>query len=351
MRSRARRWLTRPSRVPRSLRWALAIMLGSASLIGLATPSSPAAPRSRTAPAAAARSRSGRAATTGPASRALHTGLPPQVVRAARAMAAARSALAAIGGPPTSDPNAPSKVPEPPGAGNPAASFPSSPALITQGYNLYEESCASCHGIYLQGRPKSGPSLVDVGAGPVDFYLSTGRMPLSDPTAEPQRTTPAFDRAQIDALVAFISFFGGPPAPIARPADGSLALGMKVFTSDCAGCHQIVARGGLTIGAQVPNLTLATAQEVAEAVRMGPYVMPHFDAKQIDQHQLDSLARYVLYTRHPDDAGGWGIYNIGPIPEGTVAWFIGLAALVIVARLIGERAYERGPAPPRRGGA
>ena len=55
---------------------------------------------------------------------------------------------------------------------------------------------------------------------------------------------------------------------------------------------------------------------------MGPYLMPHFDAKQIDQHQLDSIARYVLWTRHPANAGGWGIYNIGPIPEGMVAWFL-----------------------------
>jgi ubiquinol-cytochrome c reductase cytochrome c subunit len=134
-----------------------------------------------------------------------------------------------------------------------------------------------------------------------------------------------------------VSSFGGPPAPTANPAAGNLALGMDVFTMSCAGCHQIVARGGLTIGAQVPDLSQATPQEIAEAVRMGPYVMPHFDAQQINQHQLDSLARYVIYTRHPDDAGGWGIYNIGPIPEGIVAWFIGLTALVIVARLIGER--------------
>jgi ubiquinol-cytochrome c reductase cytochrome c subunit len=263
------------------------------------------------------------------------------VSRAARAEAAARNQLGALGGPPTSTQNAPSKSPEPPGPGNPTKTFPSSPALIDEGFNLYEESCSSCHGVALQGRPDTAPSLVDVGPGPVDFYLSTGRMPLEDPKDEPPRTTPAFDRTQINALVDFISSFGGPPAPTANPVNGNLALGMKVFTSDCAGCHQIVARGGLTIGAQVPNLSHATAQEIAEAVRMGPYVMPHFDATQIDQHQLDSLARYVLYTRRPDDAGGWGIYNIGPIPEGTVAWFIGLAALIIVARLIGERAYER----------
>jgi len=72
-------------------------------------------------------------------------------------------------------------------------------------------------------------------------------------------------------------------------------------------------------------------------VRMGPYVMPHFDGKQIDQHELDSLARYVLWTHHPDNAGGWGIYNLGPIPEGMVAWFLLALSLVLFARLLGER--------------
>jgi ubiquinol-cytochrome c reductase cytochrome c subunit len=293
-------------------------VLGSAAVAGLLAPPSPAAGGAGPQPSAEG-----------------------QVLGTAQAAAAAKSPLAALGGSPTSGPNAPSKAPEPPGAGNPTAAFPTSPALVARGFNLYEESCSACHGVALQGRPNTAPSLVDVGPGPVDFYLSTGRMPIADPTQEPERAKPLFDRAQIDALIAFTSAFGGPPAPVARPADGNLALGMQVFTEDCAGCHQIVARGGLTIGAQVPNLEQATAQQIAEAVRMGPYVMPHFDAQQIDQHQLDSLARFVIHTRHPDDAGGWGIYNIGPIPEGMVAWFIGLVALVIVARLIGERADDR----------
>ncbi len=232
---------------------------------------------------------------------------------------------------------APAKAPEPPAAGDPTARFPSSAALSAEGYNLYENGCSSCHGIALQGRPGIAPSLIGVGAGPVDFYLSTGRMPLENPTDEPERGTPAYSRFQIDALISYISASGGPPAPTADPAHGELALGLHDFTANCAGCHQSLARGGLTLGAQVPNLQQATPQQIAEAVRIGPYLMPRFDTKQIDQHGLDSLARYLLWTRSPDNAGGWGIYNIGPIPEGMVAWFIALAALLIVARLIGER--------------
>jgi quinol---cytochrome-c reductase cytochrome c subunit len=245
---------------------------------------------------------------------------------------------AATGGPPTAAENAPAKSPEPPAPGDPTRSFPATPALAAEGYNLYQSDCSSCHGLALQGRRGVAPSLIGVGAGPVDFYLSSGRMPLEQPREEPMRNPPLYSRTKIDALIAYITKYGGgPPAPTADLAKGDLALGLHDFTLHCAGCHQIVARGGLTLGAVVPNLDQATPQQIAEAVRMGPYLMPHFDTKQIDQHALDSITRYVVWTRHPDNAGGWGIYNIGPIPEGIVAWFMGLTAMVIVARLIGER--------------
>lgn len=234
----------------------------------------------------------------------------------------------------------PTKSPEPPGAGNPTASFPDSSTLRAEGLDLYQQSCSSCHGLGLDGVRGVAPSLRDVGAGPVDFYLSTGRMPLQSPKDEPARSAPLFDSRQIDALIAYISSHGGPAAPTANPSLGNLAVGDQVFTENCAGCHQIVGRGGLTLGAYVPDLSSATAQQIAEAIRVGPYVMPRFSARQINQPELDSLARYVLYTHAPDNAGGWGIYNIGPIPEGIVAWFLGLLALVIVARLIGERTSE-----------
>ena len=241
------------------------------------------------------------------------------------------------GDPTPSGPASRTKNPEPPGAGDPVKTFPSSPALIAEGKSLYQSGCSSCHGIALNGTPGVAPSLRGVGPGPVDFYLSTGRMPLASPNQEPLRARPAYKRPQIDALIAYISSFGGPPAPTADPSKGDLALGQHLFTSNCAGCHQVVARGGPTLGAIAPNLSQATAQEIAEAVRMGPYLMPHFDANQIDQHELDSIAAYVLWTRKPYNAGGWGIYNLGPIPEGIVAWFVALVAMVIVARLIGER--------------
>ena len=290
-------WWRRPGRTPRWLRLGISLALLSVALVTLAAPPS---------------------------------------------SGAGSGGQADIGGPPTGLPNAPAKTPEPPGPGGLVTHFPTSPALIAQGQSLYQNGCASCHGPRLQGIPNTAPSLIGVGAGPVDFYLSTGRMPLESPRVEPMRGKPLYDESQIHALIAYIvAKGGGPPSPAVNPADGSLSEGMHQFTLHCAGCHQIVARGGLTLGAAVPDLQRASALQIAQAVRMGPYVMPHFDANQIDQHQLNSIARYILWTRHPDNAGGWGIYNIGPIPEGMVAWFIALLALVVVARLIGERTTSR----------
>jgi ubiquinol-cytochrome c reductase cytochrome c subunit len=209
-----------------------------------------------------------------------------------------------------------------------------------RGRTLYVESCASCHGMDARGIKGLGPSLHGVGARAADFYLSTGRMPIDAPKDQPLRKEPAFPRSDIDALVAYIGSLGGPPIPSVEPSRGSLADGFQQFTESCAGCHQIVGQGGMVTGARVPALQHATPTEIAEAVRIGPYLMPKFSEARIDQHKLDSLARYIQYTHAPHDKGGWGIGHLGPIPEGIVAWLLGLAALVLAARVIGERTTE-----------
>jgi len=224
------------------------------------------------------------------------------------------------------------------GQSQPQSPRPDARALLARGRVLYAQGCASCHGADLRGRPELAPPLRGAGAAAADFYLSTGRMPLPDPTDEPERTQPAYPRADIDALVAFVGSFGGPGIPRVDPAHGSLATGMAKFTEHCAGCHQIVGRGGIVTGAAVPALDDTTPTQLAEAVRVGPYLMPKFSAKQLDQATLDSISRYVQSIRHPDNRGGWGIGNLGPVPEGMVTWFLAMAALLAVARLIGERA-------------
>jgi len=75
--------------------------------------------------------------------------------------------------------------------------------------------------------------------------------------------------------------------------------------------------------------------QVAEAIRLGPGTMPAFGPEAIDDRQVDAIAAYVQYLRRPDDRGGDGLGHLGPIPEGLVAWMVGLLAIVLVARWIG----------------
>jgi ubiquinol-cytochrome c reductase cytochrome c subunit len=227
------------------------------------------------------------------------------------------------------------------------AGVPAQGALAARGHALFVSSCASCHAMNAQGIRGRGPSLRGVGALAADFYLQTGRMPLPSPRAQPQRSKPAFPPGQIRALVAYVASFGGPAVPLVQPRRGSLADGQRLFSLDCAGCHTIQGQGGIVTGAIAPSLNRATPTQVAQAIRIGPYVMPRFGEGELSSGQVDSIARYVQSLQSPDDHGGWGIGRIGPIPEGMVAWLLAAASLLLIARLIGER-LEQAPQESRR---
>jgi ubiquinol-cytochrome c reductase cytochrome c subunit len=229
--------------------------------------------------------------------------------------------------------------------------------LAAYGYHLYGQYCLACHGGNAAGRydePSNatgagpcreqgqqggiGPSLHGVGALAADFYLRTGYMPLKDPRVQPSRSRVLFDDRQIRALVAYVASLGhGPAIPHPQPQLGSIAAGQKLFTQSCAGCHQIATEGGYVTGARVPPLEDASSRQIAQAVRIGPYVMPKFSSTQISAAQLNDLIAYVQYAKHPDDRGGWSIGHLGPWPEGLVTWLIAIGALVCVCLLFGKR--------------
>jgi ubiquinol-cytochrome c reductase cytochrome c subunit len=222
-----------------------------------------------------------------------------------------------------------------------SAATPSA-SLLSHGHDLFLASCAACHGMNAQGIPGRAPSLHGVGALAADFYLETGRMPLPYSRAQPLRTRPAFSQAKIQTLIDYVASFGGPAIPTVEVKHGSLSKGQSLFALDCAGCHSIQGSGGIVTGAVVPSLNVATPRQIAEAIRVGPYVMPRFGRGELSDTDIDSIARYVHSTQSPDDRGGWGIGRIGPIPEGMVAWLLAAAALLLIARLIGERTSAPG---------
>ncbi len=241
------------------------------------------------------------------------------------------------------------------GSAGAASGTPKNP-LAAYGYHLYGEYCLACHGANAGGRQNQtsssvgagpgraqaqqrgiAPSLHGVGALAADFYLRTGYMPLRHVGLQPRREPLILSDHQIRALVAYVAGLGGPPIPKPKPWLGNLSQGQALFTEHCGGCHQVVAQGGYVTGALPPPLKDATELQVAEAVRIGPYVMPKFSQRSISNRQLDSIIRYVEFTKRPSSPGGWNIGLIGPVPEGLVTWFLGIPALLALCLIIGKR--------------
>lgn len=227
-----------------------------------------------------------------------------------------------------------------------------SQASAELGAQLYAGNCASCHGVAGEGisQPRigaggvlgQGPPLHGVGALAADFYLRTGYMPLASPHSEPedlqQGNRVLLSDKEIRSLVAYVSSLGsGPAIPQPNPALGNLSMGQRLFASNCAGCHQVMARGGFVTGARVPELQTVPAAQIAEAVRIGPYLMPRFSTRQISDAQLNDIISYVLSARHPDNRGGWSIGNVGPIPEGLVTWWIAAPLIIFMCLALAKR--------------
>ena len=200
--------------------------------------------------------------------------------------------------------------------------------------------CAVCHGSDGRGTG-AGPSLQGVGAAAVDYWVSTGRMPLAlgqhTPPVDHQR--PKYPADEIAALVAYVARLtgGGLDIPHVSPADGDVAAGGALYRLNCAACHAWAGTGGALEHREAPPLHDATATQIAEAVRIGPDPMPKFSSAALTDRQLDGVVAYVLALDHPDDRGGSPLWHGGPLTEGAVAIVLGLGVLLLATRLIGTR--------------
>jgi ubiquinol-cytochrome c reductase cytochrome c subunit len=223
------------------------------------------------------------------------------------------------------------------------------PKDITAGEALYNAHCEACHGP--GGVGAKAPELLNVGPAAVDFFLSTGRMPLASPTLEPMPGKPYFNPKQEAEIVAYINSVDvahgtpGPGIPVVVKACAketatcpTLSEGNQLFLLNCAQCHDASGSGGLlSHGYVVPSLRQATPTQIAEAIRVGPRPMPNFGPGQFTDQQVSAIADYVHYISTQGDRGGFGIANFGPVPEGFVGIIFGLGLLLLVSRLMGNR--------------
>jgi ubiquinol-cytochrome c reductase cytochrome c subunit len=233
-----------------------------------------------------------------------------------------------------------------------------STAALSDARLTYLRDCATCHGADAKGTP-FGPSLQGVGPAAVDYWVSTGRMPLvantrppkspqgeappgqylADPNAQDRRRPPAYSPTQIEALVEYVSSIapGGPGIPNVDLTKSDLAVGGGVFRLQCAACHSWAGSGGALYQRAAPSLRRATPTQIAEAMRTGPGQMPAFGAAAVPTDQLDDVVAYVRYLDHPNNRGGQPLWYLGPVAEGAVAILLGLGALLLASRWIGTR--------------
>jgi ubiquinol-cytochrome c reductase cytochrome c subunit len=225
-----------------------------------------------------------------------------------------------------------------------------SPALLARGRELYQQSCASCHGPDPAGQSvyATVPSLKDVGgAAAVDWALRTGRMPWKDTTGPAIKGLPRFGEDDIRALNVYIGrTVGDAQLPNVDVAQGDVVRGRELYGQACAACHGMNGAGAALGGQNIaPSLQDVSPLDVAEAIKIGPGEMPvggalpdyDFNSAESTQ-QVNDIAAYVesLQTR-PYNRGGAPIGGKGPVPEGFVAWVIGLGTLILAARWIGGR--------------
>jgi ubiquinol-cytochrome c reductase cytochrome c subunit len=165
-------------------------------------------------------------------------------------------------------------------------------------------------------------------------------MPLPAPNQPVRRGAPIFAEPDIQALVAYVSSFGGgPPIPNVQVDSATdTAAGRAAYVATCAACHGAGATGDAVGGGQVAPPLLDTAPtQVGEAIRIGPGAMPAFDARQLSDQQLSQIAGYLQFLKHNAAPGGATVGGVGPVAEGYVGWLVYLVALVGITRWIERR--------------
>jgi ubiquinol-cytochrome c reductase cytochrome c subunit len=227
----------------------------------------------------------------------------------------------------------------PPDYGTVSVALPES--FIAPGQALYDASCASCHGNDAAGTAR-GPNLQGLGAGTIDFWVSTGRMPLAASSVQPAEKPSRFNRTETLEIAAFVQSKtpgAGVPVPVVNLSNANLESGGSLFTLNCAACHTITGAGdALAGGAFAPSLHLATPTQIIEAIRSGPGNMPRFGPGNITDTEAHDIAAYVAGPiQHPSDRGGFGLGGIGPVGEGFVGLLLGVGVLMLVAFWIGDR--------------
>jgi ubiquinol-cytochrome c reductase cytochrome c subunit len=212
---------------------------------------------------------------------------------------------------------------------------------VELGGQLYAQACAQCHasdgsGATVPGTDRTAPALSgrsEVTSSYVDLVLRTGRMP---PAADPYDNQPrkvAFDEAQRQAIVAYMTDEFGLTddlADVTQLPEGDAGRGQAAYAANCAACHGSTGAGGVAGGgAWTPAVNVYDTTTLTEAIRIGPFQMPAFGEDIISDQEAADIGAFMEEVR--DEPGTpLGLVELNPV---FASGFVALMAVAMILSL------------------
>jgi ubiquinol-cytochrome c reductase cytochrome c subunit len=205
-----------------------------------------------------------------------------------------------------------------------------------RGETLYSVNCAGCHGGDGRGGETVGglpaPPLAGVDRVTVAYMrmvMDTGRMPPAGDPRDNRIRRVALTVQERDDILRWTTETFDLDGDVEEPPHGDVADGLRVYAANCASCHGASGAGGVAGGgAWTPRVNDVSAQTIADAVRTGPFQMPRFDAEQITEEELGSIAAFLEEVQ---EEGGTLLFPGELNPVFASGFGAGLAAVIVLA--------------------
>lgn len=217
---------------------------------------------------------------------------------------------------------------------------------IVLGGEIFQSACAACHGGRLEGGPGpgvlEGPEMTETDIAYIDLTMRTGRMPIVN--REVGVYVDTLSEAQREAVNAYLLAEFDLPGEIPTVGEGDAGRGQDLYIRNCAACHGVAGDGGIAGGGNIAfPLTGLDGVAIKEAIRVGPFTMPAFDAAVLDDQQVDDVAAYLELAAGVERT----IVGVAEIDQvGEALFAIGLALLAGLAIWVVARARRWSPAEP-----
>jgi len=244
------------------------------------------------------------------------------------------------------------------------------------GAGIYAQECAQCHGADGAGgempqyegrapslRPEDNPNIE---VAYFDLVFRTGRMPPAGSPYDNRTREVVLDEQERADLIAWLVDEFDVPGELPEPGEGEAGRGQAVWNANCSHCHGATGAGGVAgAGAWTPSVSDDDALTIAEAIRVGPFQMPQFEAGQISDQEVADVSAFMDTVREDADEQVLGIPELNPVYASAFVFLLALGALFLLG-VIGSRPRwfptpeadlrrERRPEVPagaaRRGGA